>query len=203
MNANQPPPPHAWRDRSPLHLTPPLHVMPQNFNKALPKFEPNEGILMEHHLQSFYLDLEGLQAAEHEYVVCRLFPHTLKGKETSWYFSLQANSITNWNTFERLFKNKYGIQKTHTALMKGLISLKKENKERVHNFTQRFVSYMNNFNATDKPTEHALIEYYTLALGPDLAMFVKRSVRPTLVENMKKLRRWRMKWRVYTNILYN
>ena len=94
--------------------------------------------------------------------------------------------MTNWNTFERLFRNKYGIQKIHVALMKGLITLKKEKKEMVHNFTQRFDSYMNNFDATDKPTEHALIEYYTSSLGPDLAMFVKRSVKPTLVESYEE-----------------
>ena len=66
--------------------------------------------------------------------------------------------------------------------MKGLIALKKEKKEKVHNFTQRFLAYLNNFSAANKPFEHALIEYYTSALGPDLAMFSKRSVRPTLVE---------------------
>ena len=112
---------------------------------------------MDDHLQSFYTALEGLQATGHGDVVCRLFPHTLNGKTTSWYFSLQENSITNWNTFERLFRNKYGIQKTHVALMKGLIALRKEKKERVHNFTYRFSSYLNNFDATDKPTEHAVI----------------------------------------------
>ena len=69
--------------------------------------------------------LEGLRAREHEYVVCILFPRTLKGKEASWYFSLPANSITNWNTFERLFRSKYAVQKTRAALMKGLISLQK------------------------------------------------------------------------------
>ena len=124
--------------------------------------------------KSFYLDLEGLQVTEHEDVVYRLFPHTLKGKAASWYFSLQENSIPNWNTFERLFRSKHGIQKTHATLIKGLIALKKEKKEKVHNFTQRFDAYMNSFDAADKPIEHALIEYYTLALGPDLAMFVKR-----------------------------
>ena len=54
--------------------------MPQNFDKSFPKFETNEGIFVDYHLQSFYLSLEGLQAAEHEDIVCRLFPHTLKGK---------------------------------------------------------------------------------------------------------------------------
>ena len=83
VNANQPPnppnPPPAWKARSPLNLTPPLHDLPQAFEKMLPKFEPNEKMLVDEHLQSFYLAIEGLRAGEHEDVVCRLFPHTLKG----------------------------------------------------------------------------------------------------------------------------
>ena len=96
----------------------------------LPKFDPSENILVDDHLQSFYLDIERLRVGEHEDVVCRLFPHTLKGAAASWYFSLPANSITYWETFERIFKSKYAIQKTHAALMKGLCALKKERKEK-------------------------------------------------------------------------
>ena len=94
-NTNQPPPPPAWRARSPLNLTPPLHDFPQAFDKMLPKFERGEGILVDDHLQSFYLAIERLRAGEHEDVVCRLFPHTLKGTIVSWYFSLPTNSITD------------------------------------------------------------------------------------------------------------
>ena len=157
-NASQPPPPPAWRARSPLNLTPPLHDLTQSFDKMLPKFEPGEGVLVDDHLQSFYLDIEGLRAGEHEDVVCRLFPHALEGKATSWYFSLPVNLITDWNTFERLFRSKYAVQKTHAALMKGLCALKKERKERVHNFTQIFAAYLNNFTIADKPSENALIQ---------------------------------------------
>ena len=82
VNANQPPPPPAWMAISTLNITPTLHAMPHNFDKALPKFELNEGILVDDHLQSFYLDLEGLQAAEHEDVVCILFPDILNSKNT-------------------------------------------------------------------------------------------------------------------------
>ena len=60
VNANQPPPQPAWRARSPLNLTPPFHDLPRAFDNMLPKFEPSEGILVDHHLQSFYLDVEGL-----------------------------------------------------------------------------------------------------------------------------------------------
>ena len=86
----------------------------------LPKFDPSENILVDDHLQIFYLAIEGLRAREHEDVVCRLFPHTLKGAAASWYFALPANSIIDWDTFERIFRSKYAVQKTHAALMKGL-----------------------------------------------------------------------------------
>ena len=66
--------------------------------------------------------------------------------------------------------------------MKELLALGKEKKERMHNYNQRFAAHLNNFNATIKPAENTLIEYYTSALGPDLAMFVKRLVNPTLVK---------------------
>ena len=86
----------------------------------------------------------------------------------------------DWNTFERMFRSKYAVQKNHVALMKGLCALKKERKEKLHNFTQRFAAYLNNFTAVNKPSENSLIEYYTSALGPDLAMFAKRLLKPTL-----------------------
>ena len=104
---NQPNPLPAWRARSPLNLTPPLHNLPQAFDKLLPRFDLEERIDVDDHLQSFDLAVEGSRAGEYEYVVCRLFPHTLKGAAASWYFSLPANSIPDWNTFERIFRNKY------------------------------------------------------------------------------------------------
>ena len=47
-------------------------------------------------------------------------------------------------------------KKTHATLMKGLCALKKERKEKVHSFTQRFVAYLNFFIAADKPSEKVL-----------------------------------------------
>ena len=149
INVNQPNPLPAWKSRSPLNLTPPLHDLPQAFEKLLPKFDPNEKVVVDDHLQSFYLAIEGLRAGEYEDVVCRLFPHTLKGAATSWYFGLPANSIPYWDTFERIFRSKYEAQKMHATLMKGLGALKKQRNEKVHSFTQIFSTYLKNFFATD------------------------------------------------------
>ena len=57
VNANQPPnppnPPPAWKYRSPLNLTPPLHDLPQAFEKMLPKFYPSEKILVDDQCKVF------------------------------------------------------------------------------------------------------------------------------------------------------
>ena len=190
VNANQPlnppNPPPAWKARSPLNRTPPLHNLPQAFEKLLPKFNPDERTAVDDHLQTFYLAIEWLRAGEYEDVVCRLFPRTLKGAAASCYFDLVANSIPNCDTFERTFKSKYVAQKTHASLMKGLGLLRKQKHEKVHHFTQRFSTYLKNFCETDRPSDKVLIEYYTSALGPKLAMFAKMKARPTLTETYEE-----------------
>ena len=104
-------------------------------------------------------------------------------------FALLANSITDWDTFERIFRSKYVVQKTHAALMKGLCALKKERKEKVYSFTQRFATYLKNFFATDRPLDKVMSEYYTSSLGLDLAMFSKMKVKPTLSETYEQAER--------------
>ena len=47
---NQPNPLPAWKARTPLNLTPPLHNLPQAFDKLLPKFDPEERIDVDDHL---------------------------------------------------------------------------------------------------------------------------------------------------------
>ena len=60
VNANQLNSPPAWKTRSPLNLAAPLHDLPQDFDKMLPKFDPSEKIMVDDHLQIFYLVIEGL-----------------------------------------------------------------------------------------------------------------------------------------------
>ena len=59
----------------------------------------------------------------------------------------------------------------------------------MHNFTQRFAAYLKNFSAVDKPSDKVLIEYYTSDLGPNLAMFSKMKVKPTLSETYEEAER--------------
>ena len=55
---------------------------------------------------------------QYEDVVCILFPYTFEPKASPWYFSLQVDSIANWDGFEKAFLGKFGNQKTEATLMK-------------------------------------------------------------------------------------
>jgi len=44
-----------------------------------------------------------LNGVSEEDVICRLFLYTLKGKVSSWYFSLFDNIIVDWDSFGELF----------------------------------------------------------------------------------------------------
>ena len=145
---NQP----VWRAITPLNLAAPLHDLPKHPECVLLKFDPRNRISAEDHLKSFYLTLDLLNV-EHEDVVCSLFPYTFEPIESSWFFSLQANSIANWDTFERVFKRKFKNKKTIATLMKELLSMRMERKERVQYLNQRFTTLLNSFSAATKPTK--------------------------------------------------
>ena len=59
----------------------------------------------------------------------------------------------------------------------------------MHSFTQIFAAYLNNFSKANKAQDKVLIEYYTSALGPNLAMFAKSQVKPTLEETYEEAER--------------
>ena len=73
-----------------------------------------------------------------------------------------------------VFKSKFGIQQTISTLMKELLALRMDKREKFQDSNQIFVAHLSNLNATSRPTEETLVEYYTSALCPSIAMFVKR-----------------------------
>ena len=127
-----------------------------------------------------------LLGVQNEYVECKIFPHTFEVKDSTWFFSLKANSIIDWDTFERVFKRKFDSKRTIATLTKELLSLRMDKKEKVQDFNQRFTAHLSNFSATTRPAEETLIEYYTSALCPSITMFVKRAVKRTLLENYEE-----------------
>ncbi|PNX65494.1 hypothetical protein L195_g054566 [Trifolium pratense] len=61
------------------------------------------------HLVKFYEIVGSLGApeAEEEAVFMRMFPHSLIGKAKDWYLDMPAQVMTNWNTLEEKFLDRF------------------------------------------------------------------------------------------------
>ena len=116
-----------------------------------------------------------------EDVVCRLFPHTLQGKATKWFFNLAPGSITSWKKFEEAFMAKFSDEETPRILSLELLRIRMNENEKVKDFNERFMSLLNGIPM--KLAETVQIEHYVSALPPNIAMFVKTQRKLTLVDN--------------------
>ena len=71
MTTNQ-----RWLTINPLAISGPQNTLPNNPNKLLPKFDPDDDILPKTHIDKFMLAMS-IMNVKHEDVVCRLFCLTL------------------------------------------------------------------------------------------------------------------------------
>ena len=76
---------------------------------------------------------------------------------------------------------QFGDDKTFGILFLELSRIKISKKEKVRDFNQIFITLLNRI--PDKPVESVHIEFYTIALPPPVAMFVKGKEKQTLEEN--------------------
>jgi len=78
------------------------NALPENPEKWLPKYNPDDALPAKEHLNNFMLAMN-LNGVAHEDVLIRLFPYTFQGSTGSWYFSLLAGSIRDWDNFQEVF----------------------------------------------------------------------------------------------------
>lgn len=99
------------------------HDLPKHSERWLPKYNPDDPITAKEHVKQFMLSLK-LEAVQHEYEVCKLFPFTFMGKDTTWYFTVADGSITTWESFDKLFIKMYGEDKTKASLIVELSNIR-------------------------------------------------------------------------------
>ena len=147
-----------------------LHPLPKHPKRLFPKYDPNDGVFLEYHVKQFMISLN-LMNVEYEYVVCRLFPYTLKGKASTWFFNLAPRSITSWKQFEVTFMEQFRNEETSGILFLEISTMRINKKDKVKYCNQRFITLLNKI--PDKPSEAVQIEFYTVTFPPPIAMFVK------------------------------
>ena len=144
----------------------------------MPKFDLNNDITLEDHIKQFILSLILLDV-QHEDVVYRLFPYTFVGQASTWFFIL--GSIASWQQFETTFISQFGDDKTLGMMVLELSRMICDKKDRIKEFNQIFINHLNRI--PEKPAESIQVEFYTNALPPSIAMFVKARRKRTLAEN--------------------
>lgn len=159
--------------------------LPDHSEKWLPKYNPDDGIPAKENINNFMLAMN-MNRVSHEDIVVRLFPYILQGSVESWYFSLPAGSISNWETFEQVFLEKFGDDRTVTSLVNALSNLKTNLGERIKDFNSRFNKLLNKIPTASKPAVDVQIEWYISSFPSNKAIFVDRAGKATLLDNLKE-----------------
>jgi hypothetical protein len=109
----KPPPPGIFAKvaarYAPLVLPVPLHDLPENYMKNLPKFTGEGDLTAAEHINFFdqFADILGL---EHEDVYSRLFVQTFEGQVRTWFRGFPAGSILSYDV-RKLFSQTMGGKK--------------------------------------------------------------------------------------------
>jgi hypothetical protein len=178
MASNQP-----WLANDVISIASFQHPLLKHPKKLLPKFDPNNGVLLEDHIKQFMLS-QRLMNVEHENVSCSLFASFLIGKASTWFVSLAKRSITSWQQFEIAFITQFGDEKTSRVPFLEISRIKINKMEKIKYFNQRFISLLNQI--LDNPIEGVQIKFYIASLLPPVVMFEKSKEKQTLVEKFQE-----------------
>jgi hypothetical protein len=178
-----PPPPRVFAKvaarYAPLVFPIPLHDLPENYIKNLPKFTGEGDLTAAEHINFFdqFADVFGI---EHEDVYSRLLVQTFEGQVRTWFRSLPAASILSYDALEDAFLRQWGERKDHLYYLTEFGSLKKKNSETVMEFILRFNKLYNKIPAEVKPSQPAAKVTFAGAFEPDFALLLRERRGATL-----------------------
>ena len=91
-----------WLTINAIAIPGPQYPLPKHLEKLFPKFDHDDDILLQNHINKFMLSMN-IMNVQHEDVACKLFCLTLQGMASSWFFNLPSGSITSWQQFKNAF----------------------------------------------------------------------------------------------------
>ncbi|WVZ18856.1 hypothetical protein V8G54_006178 [Vigna mungo] len=106
---------------------------------ALPKFNGLSRENPHKHLRQFHMLCENFRPPriKIETLKMRAFPFTLEGAAQDWWYYLSAQ-ITNWETIERLFLEKYFPASRLSAIRREIQDIRQRDRENLSEYWERF-----------------------------------------------------------------
>jgi hypothetical protein len=92
---------------APLFLPVPLHDLPKNYMKILPKFTGEGDLTTQEHI-NFFDQFSDILRIEHEDVYSRLLVQTFEGQVRTWFRALATGSLRSYEELENAFIKQWG-----------------------------------------------------------------------------------------------
>jgi hypothetical protein len=97
---------------APLILPVPLHDLPKNYMKSLPKFTGEGDLTAQEHINLFD-QFSYILGIEHEDVYSRLLIQTLEGQLRTWFRALAVGSLRSYKELENSFIRQWEERRDH------------------------------------------------------------------------------------------
>ena len=151
----------------PLILPPILHDFPKKYYKYLPRFDGENGITAQKHIQGFenYLDLFEIDEDD---VKIRLFSLSLQNRIKNWFKNLPNASISNFQRFIKLFLDRWIIKVNHFVIMEEYNQLKRHPNETIQQFSDIFNQVYYSMPENIRPPHDSALLHYSSAFDPEI-----------------------------------
>jgi hypothetical protein len=157
---------------TPLVLPVPLHDLPENYMKNLPKFRGEGDLTATEHI-NFFDQFVDILVIEHEDVYSHLLVQTFEGQVRTWFRSLPPGSILSYDALEDLFLKQWGGRKDHLYYLIEFRSLRKKGSETVMEFIQIFNKLYNKILVEVKPSQPAAKVAFAGNFEPNFSLLLR------------------------------
>jgi hypothetical protein len=139
QGGHEPPPPPIIFSKvsaryAPLFLLVPLHDLPKNYMKNMPKFKGEGDLTTIEHI-NFFDQFVDILALKPEDVYSRLLVQNFEGQVRTWFRGLPVGSIRTYDELDNDFLRQWGERKDHLYYLTKFRALRKKKSETILEFT--------------------------------------------------------------------
>jgi len=163
----------------PLIFPPVLNPLLANHPEYLPRFDGENGITAQKHIQVFE-DYLNIFEVEDEDVSLRLFSLYLLSEARTWFKAFPEASISNPQQCSKLFLDRWMIKVSFLSLIQDYDELKRLQNESVQQFSDRFNQVYHSIPLNIRPPPDLALLQYPRAFDPEMEFRLRERCPSTL-----------------------